>query len=333
MPASPTPLDILEWRPPTEADIDAIHDVYRAADPIDHPTWVTPREDISDTFALSYVDPARDMIVGTSKDGTVVAFGQSTLHPSREEEVRAYVAGVVHPEWRRRGIGTELMRWQFARAHEQIAHADGPPSSSIHVFAEEHDEGLVALAESFGMQTERWFTSMVRDMAQLAPERAAPEGIVLVPFEKRFSDAARVARNDAFRDHWGSLPTDPERWSTFAGGPYLRGDLSTLAMAGDRVVAFCLASVNEDDWAALGASNSYIDLIGVVRDYRGTGLAPTVIARTLQAIADAGLEKAVLDVDTASPTGANTLYTRLGFVATHRERAFVARFGPEPGQH
>ena len=82
------------------------------------------------------------------------------------------------------------------------------------------------------------------------------------------------ARNDAFRDHWGSLPSTPERWGQFVDGPFLRPDLSTLALADGRVVAFCLASVNEEDWEALGAPNTYIDLIGVVRDHRGRRLAP-----------------------------------------------------------
>ena len=81
--------------------------------------------------------------------------------------------------------------------------------------------------------------------------------------------------------------------------------------------------MNEDDWEALGASNAYIDLIGVVRAHRRRGLAPLVIAATLDAVASAGLEKAVLDVDTESPTGANTLYEGLGFVPTERSMALV----------
>ena len=61
------------------------------------------------------------------------------------------------------------------------------------------------------------------------------------------------------------------------------------------------------------------------RSYAQDRLAPRVIARTLRAIAGAGLAKAVLDVDTASPTGANTLYEGLGFVPTERDRVLVAR--------
>jgi mycothiol synthase len=73
----------------------------------------------------------------------------------------------------------------------------------------------------------------------------------------------------------------------------------------------------------MGATNSYIDLIGVVRAHRRRGIAPAVVDATLAAIAAAGLERAVLDVDTASPTGANTLYEGLGFHATERMVAFV----------
>lgn len=48
-----------------------------------------------------------------------------------------------------------------------------------------------------------------------------------------------------------------------------------------------------------------------------------MIAPALKAAQDAGLKRVVLDVDTDSPTGANTLYERLGFVATEREVVLV----------
>ena len=49
------------------------------------------------------------------------------------------------------------------------------------------------------------------------------------------------------------------------------------------------------------------------------------VAIGLAAIAAAGLERAGLDVDTASPTGANTLYEGLDFHATERSVALVER--------
>ena len=124
---------------------------------------------------------------------------------------------------------------------------------------------------------------MQRDLSEPIERPAASDDVELVAYTPDRSADVLAARNDAFRDHWGSLPSTPERWGQFVDGPFLRPDLSTLAMVDGRVVAFCLASVNEEDWDALGAPNTYIDLIGVVRDHRGRRLAPAVIARTLEA--------------------------------------------------
>lgn len=330
-PARPEHADIARWRAATRDDIDAVHAVIAAADRVDHPTWTTPREEVADDFELSHIDHARDTIVAESADGSIVAFGAAFLHPSREDgELTLYLNGAVHPQWRRRGIGAQLMAWEYARGRERLAEAaaaeQGLVAAELKVFAEEPNVDAQKLAEGLGFGVERWFSSMVRDMSEQIPALAEPDGITVVEYTHDRDDDAREARNDAFRDHWGSRPSDAERWRQFVGGEFFRADLSRLALDGDgRIVAFSLASVNEDDWQTLGASNSYIDLIGVVRTQRRRGLAPLVISRTLDAIAAAGLEKAVLDVDTASPTGANTLYERLGFHATERSVALVAR--------
>lgn len=313
-------------RPATVGDLDAIHAVVVAADRIDHPTWVTPREDLADVFALSHVDPALDTRVAVDVAGDIVGFAWAMVHPDTSAGIHGYLQGTVRPDRRRQGIGRELLAWSHTRTRELIAAtgADGP--AAIFQYVDEANMDAVHLGERLGLRTERWFSSMQRDLSAPLEDVASPDGVDLVPYSPDRSEDVRLARNDAFRDHWGSLPSTAERWSKFVDGPFLRPDLSTLAVRDGRVVAFCLASVNEEDWAALGAPNTYIDLIGVIRDERGRGLAPAVIARTLHAARSAGLEQAVLDVDTASKTGANTLYERLGFRATHRQQALVDRF-------
>ena len=354
----PSHPDVAVWRAPTEADIDAIRAVAVAADTVDHPTWTTPREEIADTFDLPHIDHARDSLVALDASGTIIAFGSSFLHPARAGALTAHLGGAVHPQWRRRGIGTVLLRWQRARGLEQLAQAAAeieaaetdaavatsaaadepaasdeanpttptPRTADLKLYGEESQPDQQRLAERAGFTAERWFTSMERDMSAPLPTPPAPEGITIVAYTHERDDDARLARNDAFRDHWGSLPSQPESWAKFVGGPFFRADLSRLALdAEGAIVGFCLASVNEDDWQTLGATNSYIDLIGVVRAHRRRGVAPFVIAATLAAIGEAGLERAVLDVDTASPTGANSLYEGLGFVATERSVALVTR--------
>lgn len=331
--AEPRHPDVAVWRTATEADIDGMHAVHAAADAVDHPTWITPREDIADTFDLPHIDHTRDTIVAVDAGGTILAFGSAFLHPARDGALTVHLGGAVHPDVRRRGIGRVVLAWQRARALEQLSDVvAGLPeradawTADLKLYAEESDGGARVIAERAGFTPERWFTTMERDMSAPAPTLPAQEGIEIVEYAHDRDEDVREARNDAFRDHWGSLPSAPESWQKFVGGPFFRADLSRLAVdAEGRVVGFCLASVNEDDWVTLGASNAYIDLIGVVRAHRRQGIAPRVIAATLAAIEAAGLERAVLDVDTASPTGANTLYEGLGFVATERSVAFVER--------
>lgn len=332
--APPSHPDVATWRASTETDVAAIHRAAAAADAVDHPTWITPAEDIADTYDLDHIDPARDTMLALDADGTVIAFGLAMLHPSREGKLTVQLGGAVDPAWRRRGIGTAMLAWLRARALEQLAEAaetleprdDGTEwTADIKAYAEEINTDQQRITEAAGFTPERWFTTMERDMAAPVAPASPKDDITIIEYTRDRDEDARLARNDAFRDHWGSLPTPPESWAKFVGGPFFRPDLSRLAVDAEGAIAgFCLASVNEDDWEALGATNSYIDLIGVVRSHRGRGVAPATISATLAAIAAAGLERAVLDVDTASPTGANTLYEGLGFHPTHREVALVA---------
>lgn len=315
----------VSFRPATEADIDAIHAAVAAADRVDHPSWVTPREDIADMFELSHVDPERDTLLAVLPDGEVVAMAHAMLHPNTAEERHAYLQGTVRPDHRRRGIGTALIAWTYARTRELLDESGSDAPAAIYQYVDEENADAATLGERLGLMTERWFSSMQRDLAEPIDAPARPEDVEVVAYTPDRAEDVRIARNDAFRDHWGSLPSPPERWEQFVNGPFLRPDLSTLALLDGRIVAFCLASVNEEDWVALGAPNTYIDLIGVVRDQRGRRLAPLVIAGTLEAARAAGLEQAVLDVDTESKTGANTLYERLGFTSTHRQQALVQR--------
>lgn len=328
LPAHPA---IALWRTATSDDIDAIHAVHAAADAVDHPTWITPREDVADTFTLSHIDHSRDTVIGFADDGTAVVFASAFLHPSREGALTVHLGGAVLPMWRRRGIGTAALAWSHARAVQQLAEAarevPAEASAEVKLYAEESAPDVIAIAEPLGFRVERWFTTMVRDMSGDLPSPPAVEGATIVAYSADRALDVLAARNDAFRDHWGSLPTTEESWRTFVDGEFLRPDLSRLALDADgRVIALCLVSVNEDDWEALGASHAYIDLIGVVRDHRRRGLAPRVISDALRAVSEAGLEKTVLDVDTESPTGANSLYEGLGFSATERSLALVRRF-------
>jgi len=323
-PAYPQHPQIDRWRPAEPSDIDALVALSRAMDPFDNPHRVTSHDEIADEFDHEWIDMAADSLLAISPEGEVVAFAMVVLSPSRDVSVYSYVFGGVHPDWRGRGIGRLVLSWSLERSEQQLSSVDNDAPKSSRAYVDERNASAARLFDRFGFSVARYFTIMERDLAAPVDEIPVPDGVRIVQYGSEYADRTRDARNDSFRDHWGSLETVPAMWEQFVGGAHFRDDLSVIAVDADgRVVGFTLAEVDDASWGVQGFTSAYIALVGTVRDWRGRKLAPALLAAALGRIQAAGLERATLEVDTASPTGALGLYERQGFVATTRELAYV----------
>ncbi len=313
----------VEWRPATMSDVAGIHDCEREIAVADHPHYVVPAEDLSDDFGHSYVDLDADTIVATDAAGRVLAWGLVLLPPGQDTLVRSILIGGVRPSERGRGLGRQLLRWQEQRGLQQLGASAKTLPGWLMAFVDERADASARLLRRFDFEVARYFLELRRDLGEPVPEVALDDKLTIVPFTLERSAATLAARNDSFRDHWGSQPVDDEQWESFVGRDAFRPELSFVAIdESDVVVGFVLASVNEGDWLGQGFSSSYIDLVGVTRAWRKRGIAPALLAKTLSAIAAAGLDKAVLDVDSDSPTGALGLYTGLGFEESNRSVSY-----------
>jgi ribosomal protein S18 acetylase RimI-like enzyme len=330
-PQRPAHPDIDTWRPATVGDVDellAFHaDVARA----DHPEWIETRDEVMEAFEVSHIDPARDTMLGIDRGGRILAAGSVVVPTGRETLVRAIAFGAVRPEARARGIGRALLGWQLERARERLAAFDDALPGWIIAYAEERAPDAGALLERAGLPQRRHFFTLGRDVS-LPIESIAPrtDDVDLVPWAAEWTESTRLARNEAFADHWGSQSTAPETWSRIVGGEQFAPSLSFVAVehgaAGDRVVGFVLALRNEGDWAGQGFSSSYVQLVGVVRERRGRGIAQGLLARHLEACRDEGLDQSILDVDAESPTGALGLYEGLGYVVANTHHSHVLEY-------
>jgi mycothiol synthase len=312
----------LEWRPATTGDLDLLAELHTAIARADHPNYTQSREEIEDELGHSWVDLDADTLIALTDDGAVVAFGQAMLMPGKETLVRSILFGGVHPEFRGRGIGRQLLAWQEARALQQLATVELTLPGWIMLYADDRSERTHRLAAASGFRPARYFTGLSRVLADPIPEIRLPEPVRIEPYRAALRAATLEAKNAAFRDHWGSQPMTAEQWESMLGLSVFRPDLTFLALAGDEVVGFLTSEVNEDDWPGQGYSSGYIPLVGVVREWRRQGIAPALLAQAFAAFRDQGLERAVLDVDTDNPTGALGLYTGMGFVPETRETAF-----------
>jgi len=298
----------------------------RAIEAVDHPNYVTPRQEFGENFERSYVSLERDSMLAVDSDGTVLAFGLTILSPSQDTLVRSFLEGGVRPESRGNGIGRELFRWQHERALEQFAASDSPMPGWIMVWTDQRATSAARLARRFGYHEARYFLELRRDLAEPILAREL-EGFDVVQFDPSMAEAVREARNDAFRDHWGSQPSTKEDWAPIVTSEVFRPDLSRVALApnGD-IAGFVLTIVNEEDFELQGFSSAYLDYVGVPRAYRKRGVAPALLTWALTAAAKAGLDKVVLDVDSDNPSGALGLYNAVGFTEANRSVTLIREF-------
>ncbi|TFD66871.1 GNAT family N-acetyltransferase [Cryobacterium ruanii] len=327
----PEHADIARWRPATADDIDAIWQLEKAIGRADHPNYVLEREEVGKAFGFSFVNADTDTLVALGADGRLVAHGIVVLQVGQQTLVKCNLGGGVLPEMRGRGLGRALLNWQVARARQQLATSDKQLPGWITASCDERAPQNGRLYERFGLVATRYFLTLDRMLAD--PIRAVElgDGIRLTGYTPELSAAVHAARDVAFMDHWSSQPIPDESWIAYVTGPTFVDELSFVAFAtepdgSEEVVGFIMSSVNEEDWAVAGFRSSYIGLVGVLSGWRGRHIAQALLAAQLAASREAGHERATLDVDSASPTGALDLYTGMGFFATNRELAYVLEF-------
>jgi ribosomal protein S18 acetylase RimI-like enzyme len=149
------------------------------------------------------------------------------------------------------------------------------------------------------------------------PDALVPAGTEIVGFTAERSADARLVRNEAFRDHWGSTESTVEEWDQFIGYNAFRPAFSFLAYAGTEPLGLIIGHEYDAYAEATGVHDLYIPLVGTRRTARKRGIASALLTRALTEARAAGFTAASLGVDADSLTGALGLYERAGFTVEH----------------
>ncbi|TDD66980.1 GNAT family N-acetyltransferase [Jiangella aurantiaca] len=307
----------LSWRPLTPGDVPAWYALCSVVDDHDDAIERVAEYELVDRFKGTWRDPARDSIAGFDADGNVRAYAWVDFRSVTEGTHAPTLFGAVHPEYRRRGIGQALLAWSEARGRQQLAATTVNLPARIRVYVDEHHAAARRLAEAAGFTAIRWFVVMRRDLGVALPAGDVPDGLRIEPYSKERDEDIRVTHNESFaRDHWGSSPIDAEAWAlNVVGGEKFRPDWSFVAVeeATGRVVGYLMSGAYDQDWEPQGFTEGWTDLVSVLREWRGRGLAGALLTAAMRAYAAGGMQYAGLDVDTDNPTGALGVYTRLGY--------------------
>jgi mycothiol synthase len=243
--------------------------------------------------------------------GSLAAYG----HLDVTDEVEGASAEiVVHPAYRRQGLGRRLLQATLAET----------PDGRLRLWAHGGHPAAAALADAEGFRLSRSLWQMRRSLYAALPSPVLPDGVELRTFEPGRDDEEWVRVNAAaFRGHpeQGNWTVDDlhrrirEPWFDPAG--------FFLAERDGRLVGFHWTKVHGGDGphhpdgphAHEGHGHEPIGevyVVGVDPGERGTGLGRALTLTGLRHLRHLGLPDAMLYVD-ADNTSAIGLYTSLGF--------------------
>ena len=320
-------MDGAELRPATADDVAAIADLVRRSEAHDAVPSVLADDELAQDLSaghLSLEDDTRVAVV----DGEVVGWAYVWNPPATERVDRAELHGEVAPAHRGAGVGRALLGWSLDRARQRFAQQTHalPRIIRLHAYDWQHDRDR--LYRRFGFDAVRWNEELLRSLDDL-PAVSPPSGVTVLPWPHEREEELRTLRNDAFASNEASTVVEPDLWRDFVSGHGARPDLSVVAVDDDtgELLGLSVNHAYPEDEAVTGRRDAWIANIGTRKSARGRGVASAMIAASLARFAEAGFTHAMLEVDTANPTGAARLYRNLGFEAHLRSITYEIEVG------
>jgi mycothiol synthase len=304
------------WRPVEPGDAQDWAVLLAAIQAADGGWDYFSEQELREDFGDPYRDFARGSVAicdGSTMAGYGVLASRAAADPVHDMQYQ----GGVHPAYRNRGLGGQLLDW--AEKTALPLHRERYPGRPLSLLGSclAHDAGAVALYAAHGYRPARWFHAMVRDLPAALPRVPVPAGVEIAAFTPERMEDARLVRNEAFHDHWGTIEATAEQWTHFIGLSVFRPAFSFLAYADGEPLGLIVGHEYELDTQASGARELYIALVGTRRAGRNRGIASALLARALSEAKATGFTTATLEVDADSPTGALGLYERAGFTVEH----------------
>jgi ribosomal protein S18 acetylase RimI-like enzyme len=262
-------------------------------------------EALAEELAEPGVDPRLDT-VGVWRNGMLAGFGQLRVASGLlEGQARAEIVGGVHPDHRGLGLGTEIMDRMEARAIELAGQRHPGVPVILRVSGGIEGASVRPLLEHRGYRIVRYYHELARPIPGIVPQ---PPQLPVRAYSAELAEAIRLAHNDAFSTHWGSVPMDPDRWSNLVESRTFRPDCSFVSVDSDGEVQ---AYVLVNQWVP---GEAWIGLVGTRQRARGAGLARACLTASVRAMAEQGYSTACLSVDSENASGAGALYASVGFV-------------------
>ncbi|MDO5502506.1 MAG: GNAT family N-acetyltransferase [Actinomycetia bacterium] len=293
----------------------------------------TTAEAVSDTLTGYGSWTRRQVLIRCRDSGRLVAW--LTIHDRAAGRtlVDCVVCRDLPPEEAR--VLADVLFEAAERAAAEIASMRGLAWTLLDAGAYENDTRQQDFLRAAGFEQVRTWLQMSRPVvASEATSLPGPREGVRVRRVDTHDDGLPVAADlqtvhrmleESFADHFSSYRESfPEFVMRLRESPGHRWDhwwLAEVDVDGTMLPAGALVS-SETGPDSDGCQGSYIDYIGVHRRARGRGVAKALLHTVIADAAQRGRSRVGLEVDADSPTGADGLYTALGWVTKYRTQSW-----------
>ena len=278
--------DGLTARPLTATDVDDVIAMINACERHDTGELMWEREDLIADSSSDGFDTEHDWI-GVFDGDRCVAWAMVL------QQRRTFVD--VHPDMRRRGIGSALRDW----AVDRVRALGGAYASQT---IDDRRTDVVSALQAAGY-TPRFTSWVLRMDHPVPPKPVPPDGITLRAFRPADETELLAMFEEAFSEFEDRPPSSAGTWramTTRREG--FRNEDMIVAVDGERIVggAFLIRS----------AGSIWVDKFAVHRDYRHRGIARAMLAAAFARSHELG--SSFTELNTDSRTGALSFYERIG---------------------
>lgn len=285
----------------TWADLEAIARLHRAAEPVDGAGQTRDIRTLLQQWRQSQGRLQEECLVAEA-GGVIVGYAIRSAVPGTDQHV---IDGVVHPEWRRRGIGRRLV----ARVAEEVRLCGG---RTLDLRARDDDPATVAFCEAVGFRLARRWLRMWLEPLRM-PSFPFPEGYSWRYFRPHHDEPAYAQIvTETFDGHWGLGPTTVERVRQLVDRPGFVPEDILLALCRREVVGLCTVRLAEREVGGRRFVAAHIGPLSVRAAHRGRGLGHALVAHSLRRCQRRHIPAAELDVDEGN-SAAIHLYEVCGF--------------------
>jgi len=277
----------------------------------------------ADYAAMSSFDPVRSIVMAELEE-RLVGYARTWKYTTGDGLLVQPQIAFVHPAYRRRGVGSALLRCMEDRAREVVAAHAGAGTALHQAMVTEGERDRVQLLEKAGYRVVRHFLEMERPSLEHIEDFPLPPGFELRPVEPGHLRAIFDAHMEALQDHWGFAPPDPEDFEHWKRARTCQPHLWQVAwhVASNQVAGQVKPWIDAEQNATLHRKRGFTEFISVGKPWRRQGLARALVARALHAQRAAGMNESALGVDGESVFSAAKLYEACGFRIVKRNALY-----------